>query len=509
MPSATKTHAPAMAMAHAALDTWARAVDIESRLPRVGAWTAWWRLRYLLVHEHLPALFADTPHPHSALHPIPRVAARLFKAAVGEARLRRALATPPARPRILVISRANAWDGHRDRELASVLSSLEASGVECLVMEQSHGPLAAQLHGWRTRPSTHLLGDVIHLRYRAGRRPAFPPPGPAPDAPLPIAGRDYAAEVWHFIQQQCLHQTHEHNAYLSVMPPILQQLGVRALLLTDENGAGHGMKMAAAAAGIPVVAVQHGCIHGDHLNYIFPRETAPEAVPLATRTCLYGEHERALLLQHSCYREESLVVTGQVQNDARTIGLRPWGQRGETGAALRARTLPSENHRLLLLTSQDLLHQLAAERLLPRLKDAPPEWHLVIRPHPRENGPHWTHYLQEHGITHRATIAAEGSLEDWLDACDVHASVSSTVLSEAVLWGRPNIVLGLDAVGDWLGVVHAGLANDLSKMYSLEEALTPAPDIEARRQHYISHHFHTLDGQAGPRIAETILGLIT
>jgi hypothetical protein len=501
-----------IARAHAAVDAWAQATNIQAHLPQVDGCSIWWRLRFLLIHEHIPQLLAP-PQSVSVRAPSVQVrVSRIFKALIGELRLRGLLRARPVRPRVLVISRANAWDGTRDRELWSAIETLEQGRVETLVMEQSHGPLAGQLQGWRTRPRTHLLGDFIHLRYKLGKRPDFAQTH-LPRIPLLLDGKDLGSQVADYIEKHASHHAHEHQAYLTVMPDILRRLSVRAVLLADENGGEQGMKMAALAAGIPVVAVQHGCIHADHMNYIFPAGSPPQDIPLATRTCVYGEHERSLLTTQSCYAPDSIVVTGQVANDARVLTHKPWTEKSPQGQALRIRTLPPNCDRLLLLTSQDLLHEIAAERLLPKLRDSAPRNFLVVRPHPREKGDHWTHHFLQHGVTDRAIVAREGTLEEWLDACDAHVSVSSTVLSEAVVYGRPNLVVGHDRVGDWLGVIEGNMAVDLDTTTldaAIETWQARSPEeIQTNRTHYITQHFHQLDGKAGQRIAETTLQQMT
>lgn len=538
---------PDIAQAHEAVDAWAAETGIAGRLPHVGPWSVWWTLRFCLVHEqlslmlpHLRALrdiHATTPLRVDRIELSPdapawwrslpgcvdisapvqqaapprdfrRNAARVFKALVGEYRLRRLLARSPQGKRVLAISRANAWNGAMDRELHTVLLELERQGYEVIVMEQSHGPLAAQLSGWRTRPKEHLLGDLLHLRYRRSARPA-PPAFDIPDAPLIIDGVDLAPVARAYIQENAVSHFHQHNTYLATLPPLLRQLGIGAVLLSDENGAEHGVKLAALHAGLPVIAVQHGCIHEDHLSYRFPQATRPEAIPLATQTCVYGSHELALLSNDSIYPASAVSVTGQVANDTRPLGLRAWGLRGEKGEALRSAVLPPGASKLLLLTSQDLLHDTAARVLLPALQDADDSLFLVVRPHPRERGGHWERYAQQSGLAGRMCVQREGALEDWLDACDYHVSVSSTALSEAIVWGRPNILLGLDSAGDWLGVHRADLALSLEDFPNLGQCIEAWEQknftaLDQDRLRYIEEHFHKLDGQAGQRTANVL-----
>ena len=74
-----------IARAHAAVDAWAQATNIQAHLPQVGGCSIWWRLRFLLVHEYLPRLLAP---PQSVLVRAPSVqvrvppTSRIFKALI-------------------------------------------------------------------------------------------------------------------------------------------------------------------------------------------------------------------------------------------------------------------------------------------------------------------------------------------------------------------------------------------------------------------------------------------
>jgi len=549
-------NAPDLTVAHAAVDQWAAEVDIERRLPQVGTLTPWWRIRFLLVHEELTAmlpilraiqsrrqeweaglqsievhapspdwtaallrlLFPGLPvHEHGAnTATLPtrlnRAAARVMKGLVSNLRAR-AVRGGSGKQRVLLVSRANAWDGRSDRETATIASALEASDCDVITLEQSHGVFASQWGSLWQRPSSHLFGDMLHLEYKLLHRRRFPAMTAMPTKPLFIEGINLASLAEAFVRAQSVHQAQEHDTYLRTLPAWLRRWGIQAVVTADENGGEHALKAAALQAGVPVLGVQHGCIHDHHLHYAYPPDRKPGDIPLATLTCVYGRHERDLLARLGCYDPESIRITGQPQNDSRGASLRPWGTRSHPGTSLRSSYLPHGFDTLILLTSQDLYHGLAAETLLPALRRASNVF-LVVRPHPREgDGAHWPHYFAEHGVTGRAAVATGGSLEDWLDACDIHASVCSTVLSEAAVWGRPSIVLASRAVGDWLGVLEAGVAQPFDTGDSLDAAmalLLQAPsDLALARQTYVENHFGTLDHGVGIRIAAETIRLIS
>jgi hypothetical protein len=109
-------------------------------------------------------------------------------------------------------------------------------------------------------------------------------------------------------------------------------------------------------------------------------------------------------------------------------------------------------------------------------------------------------------------VETGGSVDDWLDACDVHISTTSTVLSEAVLFGRGNVVIGGRRFGDSMGCLAEGMAVDLDGFAGLEEAVDfwlgadegRRGEFEEKRRGYIERHFYRLDGKVGERIAAVV-----
>ena len=548
------TH-PDLAAAHRALDEWAESNQLREKLPALFGWTPWWYLRFILAHDvlfralpaaralaevreqygvpgrirlhHPPAPWwpqlvalvfpeANVDHVRAEaarrLERMQRIASRMVRALVTRPRLRRLAARPADRPRVVVLCQSRYWDGARDTHLHGVIDALDAEGYAPVVLVQSHSGNAVGLRGVRTRPRSHLFCDIVYwraMRKGLGReRTGWELPG----APLMLEGLDFAPLVRDFIAKRLAALTWEQGVFTWLVPELLAKIGAQAVVLLDENGAEHFFHMGCVRAGVPTVAVQHGCIHGHHLHYIYPHGVAPEDVPLARKTCVFGAHYADLLTQHSVYPSGAVEVTGSPQVDA--------GQAVEVETAareFRRRVLPEGCDTLLLLTSQDLLHALVGPRFLEALRHAPRRFFAVVRPHPREfDARHWDRYIADSGTQGRVAVLDAPPLDVMLAACDAHLSASSTVLGEAVLYQRPSIVVGGRAVGDWMGVLEAGVAVDLDDFPSLEAAvahwLDAAPEQQAefaaRREAYAARHFHVGDGPAPQRIAGVVRSVI-
>ncbi|MDX2175243.1 MAG: hypothetical protein SF028_02125 [Candidatus Sumerlaeia bacterium] len=552
---AERTPAPDAAAAHAVADRWG-AEGLADAFPALGAARFWWTARFALHAALLgmlgpaavlrraseaggpPArIVLETPPPHGWWLPLLRGAApdarietpappaapgaraeqlrwwalRLRRAVATERRIARLPAPDPRRPRVLLLSRDRLWNGERDEETHSVERALRDAGCDVLLMSTSLHRFDAGERAFRTRPETHLFADALLPRHLLRRGLPKAPPFTAPGR-FEAEGVDWAAIVAPLCAGWLRDWHPQQRVALDAFPPLLRRLGVRAAVLTDENGGSQALKMGLLAGGIPVVALQHGIIHADHLHYAFPRGTAPEEVPLPTLTCVYGAHEERLLVDGSIYPAASVAPVGQPQTDA-LCGLPRWRARSERGEARRRALLPAGCDTLLLYTSQGLYRDSVVPMLLRAVAAAPASYALLVRPHPSEAGGFWERALAAHGLAERARVDASGGIAEALDACDVHLSISSTVLSEAVLHGRPNIVAGASQAGDPHGILGRGVATVLGEGDSLERLVAewlakPADEVAAAREAFIRERYGPVDGQVGRRVAERVLALL-
>ena len=221
--------------------------------------------------------------------------------------------------------------------------------------------------------------------------------------------------------------------------------------------------VAADREGIPVVAVQHGIIHPLHAGYIVPSRVG---LPLAARTHVFGEYEARLLTESSVYRADELVVSGAPRLDLVPEGLPTDADR----AATRARLGVGSGERLLVFSStnsvpiRSTIIAAAFESILDR---AWPGVHLVVKLHPAEAEDGFYPALID-GIARARgfappplTIVKSIDLFELLRAADAHLGVYSTVLTDAVAAGTPNLIITSLAGSDLIGYVRAGVARPI------------------------------------------------
>ena len=290
---------------------------------------------------------------------------------------------------------------------------------------------------------------------------------------------------------------------------LLRQLRPTAILLADEYHRQDWLG-AAHAEGIPSVAVQHGLIYRWHNGYVHP--VRPDALRLPSRTYVFGDWERRLLLERSVYRDEEVRVGGSPRLDHAKV-------REVDRDAVRRELRIAKEDRLVVLSAtwaamyRNFFYPIA----LARLFDRPlPRVHLVVKLHPSEpdEGPYRA--IIE-GVAAAGgfapppiTVVQHVDLYRLLAAADAHLGIHSTVLTEAVVTGTPNLLADVFIGSDLLGYVEAGVARPVRSgadvLAALDDPPDPAPDA-ARRRAFLEAHFEP--GSASERIAADLLAWLT
>ena len=293
---------------------------------------------------------------------------------------------------------------------------------------------------------------------------------------------------------------------------LLRELRPAGILLYNEYGRLEWLA-GASWAGVPVFAVQHGVICPGHVGYRHPRSPGR---PLPDCTFVFGPYEARVLLEHGGYRPEEVLVTGSPRLRAGLPAADPSVSQGVRAAERRAvrRELDvADGDRLLVVstTHEPDLRQLHWNHALARLLDGPlPGVHLVFKQHPAEADRGDYEALVE-GLARAGgyppppcSVVRDVDLYRLLRAADVHLGIYSTVLSDAVAVGTPNLIAFTQARVDLLGYVTAGVAVPVRSHAELAAAVAVPPVIDpAARRAFLDDHF--LPGDGADRIAEALL----
>jgi hypothetical protein len=263
---------------------------------------------------------------------------------------------------------------------------------------------------------------------------------------------------------------------------------------------------AAALARIPVAAIQHGTIYRYHRGYI--HADRPPQLRLPARTYVFGRWERDLLVRDSVYRDDEVVVGGSPRLDMFRAG-------SVDRDVVRAECGVAPGDRLLVLsgTYGGIYRRFHYPVILARLFGRPlPRVHVVVKQHPAEEdeGPYRevieTVAAALGFVPPPITVVKHVDLYRLLAAADAHLGIHSTVLTEAVFVGTPNLLATCALGGDLLDYVAAGVALPVNSgdelLAALDAAASGVITPEARAA-FIARHFEP--GSATDRIAEDLL----
>lgn len=289
----------------------------------------------------------------------------------------------------------------------------------------------------------------------------------------------------------------------------LRQVRPPGLLIADEYHRQDWLA-AAGAEGVRTAAIQHGVIYRWHNGYM--HRARPASLRLPDRTYVYGQWERDLLTTHSVYRDDEVRVGGSPRLDL----VQPGDVDRE---AVRRELGIAEGDRLVVLSGTwgTLYRRFHYPIALAHLLCRPIERiHLVVKLHPseRDEGP----YRQViEGLAAAGgfapppiTVVQSVDLYRLLAAADAHLGIHSTVLTEAVATGTPNLLADVLSASDLLGYVDAGAAVPVRTPEDVAAALDLPRDSgldEARRLAFLRSHYEP--GSATQRISADLLAWLS
>ena len=329
--------------------------------------------------------------------------------------------------------------------------------------------------------------------------------------PVPVAGLDLGPALAAEVTRHAEGWLGERQPTVERFANVLRALRPAGVLVADEYHRQDWME-ATARTGIPIAAVQHGTINRHHRGYA--HRSRPPQLHLVDRTYVFGDWEHDRLVRDSVYREDEVVVAGSPRLDLADSGR--WRRRsGRVRREVRKELGVQDEDRLLVLSGTwgDLHRRFHYPVVLSRLFDRPiPRVHVVVKLHPSEvdDGP----YRAVIEGAARAggfapppiTLVQRIDLYRLLGAADAHLGIQSTVLTEAVFAGTPNLLATGIAGGDLLDYVPSGVAlpvRDGGDLVAALDAVAAGAISDEARAAFIAHHFRP--GRAAERIANDLL----
>ncbi len=277
------------------------------------------------------------------------------------------------------------------------------------------------------------------------------------------------------------------------------------VLYAESSGLGRAAVAAARELDIPSFAIQHGIMYPRYYSHEHaPDEVnCPDGLPIPAKTAVFGGLARDLLVSRSHYPPERIVITGSPKFD----GLVRTARRYDRESIRRRLGIDRERPLLVAASRFSAIGPVFGE--LVRAVETFPELLLLVKPHQAESPELYrTVVAQEEGSRTRVVSASENLLE-LLVASDGLITVDSFASSEALVLGRPVLVVNLPSN---LGpLVDRGVALGVYRGESIEARLRNllfesemVSELERRRKEYLQEFAFGADGGATKRIIQAL-----
>jgi hypothetical protein len=280
-------------------------------------------------------------------------------------------------------------------------------------------------------------------------------------------------------------------------------------LYAESSGWGRAAVAACRAQGVPTLGIQHGILYPTYYSY--RHEADEQDCPRPDRTAVFGEAARRFLILAGRYAPESLVVTGSPKFDELARAARTWDR-----AAIRSRLGLAPDERLLAVASRFRgireTHQSigSAFPALVRAVEALPGVRMLVKPHPAESTGAYERTIREAAARRSSLLPPPGDLMQLLFAADALVTVESLSAVEALVLGKPVVILNMPT--NLREMVEAGVAVGVDAgtdpRPALESVLGDAETqrrlAEARRA-YLSDAARGVDGHASERLLALVL----
>lgn len=302
------------------------------------------------------------------------------------------------------------------------------------------------------------------------------------------------------------------RSYHEVRAALLAERPDVLVLYAESSGMGRAAIAAAHEVGVSTFAVQHGIMYPRYYSHehaedeVGPESDGGASVPLPTRTAVFGSLARDLLVRRSHYPPERIIITGSPKFDQlvrSAEGSDPAGTRRRMG-------LGPEELLLVVATRFSAIGPVFEE--LVRAAEAIGGLSLVVKPHPAESSEPYRRVISTVGSSRARVVNASENLLELLVASNGLITVDSLASSEALVVGRPVVVVNLPSN---LGpLVERGVALGVHRGGSIEERLRALlfdadvrSKLEELRKEYIREFAFGADGESTGRITQALRDL--
>ena len=332
--------------------------------------------------------------------------------------------------------------------------------------------------------------------------------GDATTAPFEVDGVDLAREVRSIVEGYTGPWLTGQRRWTVWAERLLEDLRPRVLFL-DREDSRTPWTAAARRLGIPIVATQHGVIYPKNPAYYHQPHAG---VLLPDLMCVCGPYERDVLTTQGLYEPDRVLVTGWGRPASTESAAAAAADAAADRAAVRHDLGIADGDRMLVVSvaNNPVGGDIHSVCMVARMLDGPlPGVHVVVKLHPidRQVGT----YQALLGRLARAggyppipvSVVRDIDLYRLLRAADAHLGQYSTVLTDAVVAGTPNMIAVGAAFNDHIGYEAARVATPVRSVDEVRAFMAdPRLPDPGDRSRFLAAHF--LPGDGAGRIAAAV-----
>jgi len=311
----------------------------------------------------------------------------------------------------------------------------------------------------------------------------------------------------------------ESVKYIELMKRVVQIENPNIIVILDEYGLyGRAAVVAGKLNSIPTLGIQHGIIEPHSFGYFHTKDEILTRnfldfsfCPIPDKTAVSGEYYKKILTKYGSYSADKIIVTGQPKYDILAHVTKIYNKK-----KICDQLKISPDKKIIVFASQphpEHVNEFLFRSLFKAVKEIP-NTQLVIKLHPNEYDKS-LHERIAREVNIDVVITKDVNLFELLNACDILMTISSTVALEAMILGKPVIIVDLKTKPDETSFVKSDAAIGVHESEDIKPAIVKVLNdkkirkkLESNMKGFVYDHAYKIDGSASKRIVKLINRMI-
>jgi len=295
------------------------------------------------------------------------------------------------------------------------------------------------------------------------------------------------------------------------MDSMLRAENPKVVIISDETGLyGRALVLTARDKNVKTLGLQHANIAFLELEHYHLGEGEELRCPIPDITATGGNNDSKILLKSGIYNNNNVIVTGRVRYD-NLAHMNDYYDKEN----VRKRYSVGSNKLVLLTTVRYPVIKdrevwlLAMVKASKKIKNA----FFLVKPHPSEDTRMHKRIIKSFGGKNIKLVNEKADTKELLFACDVAVNAGSTVGLEAILMGKPFIMVNLTGRADLMPYAEKKAAIPVREESQIILELTKVLNgeypsyLEAGTKEFIEDHTYKVDGKSSLRVGNQIMKL--